>query len=1406
MSWTKNASSNNVMVAWNTTNTFGTPTGSYVAGDPVSGGGTVIYNGSATTYNHTLLNSGTTYYYKAWSVNTTFYSSGVTANATTDYDVVIRYVTSSGAGSKTGTSWSNAYDNTQLQTAIDEEGVSDVWAAAGTYKPSLEQGGAGNRYKSFRLKNHVAVYGGFAGTETLLSERNIATNITILSGDMSSDDNYSTVPATNITDNCYHVIYNPDQATDINNTAILDGFSIIGGNADGESSFANGGGICNDYSSPSLSNLIISNNSAIYGGGLFIYYSSPLLTNVKMISNSAGSGGGVCSFSSSPSFTNVTITGNTSTSQGGGIANYYVGLSSLFNCIVWGNTAASAGNQIYLNADASTTLNFSCYSNSTGDISGSGTFTAVNNNITSHPKFVNATTGDYRLYGNSPCVNSGNNSCNSQSYDVRNATRIQNTTIDMGAYEWTSGTDPDYEVIKRYVTWEGAGSKNGTNWANAYDNTQLQTAIDETDVTDIWVAAGTYKPTLELDGTGDRYKSFRMKNNCAIYGGFAGTETQFSERNIASNPTILSGDLGVEGTTSDNSYHVIYNSVITSSAILDGFTLKNGQADGGSSPYNCGGGIYNFLSSPTIRNVIISNNVAYKGGGIYNDGYAPVFTNVRISDNYGASYGGGIFCEQSGAVFSNVSICNNSTSGLGGGALIHYSSPTFNNAIVWGNHAAEGAESVEGLQLFAYSSSVVTMNYSCFSNGSNDIHVESSTFTYTNNNTNSNPIFVDSGNKDYRLFSNSPCVNTGNNSYNSQSYDVRNQTRIQSSIIDMGAYEWTEGVDPYGVMTWLGGASGAETNWSTAANWDGNAVSNISSNILIPNVVYYPVVNQDPGTPALCNNLTINSGAILTIAEGKALTVNGTLTNAAGTTGIVIQADASGQGSLIHHSDGVSATVQRYIPANVVSYISPPVSDALRTVFAGSINNKLYQYNSNAANNGVAWELIPINDTPLEIMRGYVVKYAANTTLSFTGILLNGTQAAGSADHVILYNGATFGWNLIGNPFTSAINVGSTNSPVSGWTVGSNIQGFVSFRKSDNNLAYWSLAGAGTGNNGGTQYIPATQAYWINLEGTDNIAYSFDNQARTHVTQNIFKNGDSRNLIRINSLHNGHTDQTTLTFQPQASDNFDSFDAEKMFINDTNFVMVFTTLPNGRKFAINGFSELQDSMNIPLGFEFLTPGSVEIEVDLSEFDPALPVFLEDVQTGVWHNVRENPLYSLSSPAITSSSRLILHLNPVSVTGQLTYANNQQTPISNITLTLRNAGDVILETTVTDAEGNFRFTFYSTEPLHVVPELSLPTGGINAIDALAILKHFTGIQSLEGIFLSAADADGSGYVNAIDALLVQRRFVELITSFKPGDWIVESEPFILSQPGEHIIQNIRVLTRGDVNGSFIPSSN
>jgi predicted outer membrane repeat protein len=240
-----------------------------------------------------------------------------------------------------------------------------------------------------------------------------------------------------------------------------------------------------------------------------------------------------------------------------------------------------------------------------------------------------------------------------------------------------------------YVDHNATGANNGISWANAY--TDLQSALAAASAGDeIWVVAGTYKPT---SGT-DRAISFTLKNGVAIYGSFAGAETSRAERDVNTNVTVLSGDLGVVGNNSDNSYHVVVGSSTNNSAVLDGFTIMAGKTrdDFGTSAEYMGGGIYIDSGNPVLSNLIIRENSARIGNGIYNYKSSPILLNVAFIDNTwlaGSVAGAMVNEDDSSPTLTNVMFINNS--GWQGGALfnVRRSNPTLLNVIFAGNSTSD---------------------------------------------------------------------------------------------------------------------------------------------------------------------------------------------------------------------------------------------------------------------------------------------------------------------------------------------------------------------------------------------------------------------------------------------------------------------------------------------------------------------------------------------------------------------------------------------------------------------------------------------------------------------------------------------------------------------------------------------
>lgn len=397
-----------------------------------------------------------------------------------------------------------------------------------------------------------------------------------------------------------------------------------------------------------------------------------------------------------------------------------------------------------------------------------------------------------------------------------------------------------------FVTQNGAGSQNGSSWTNAISGTNLQSAISNAQVNDeIWVACGTYLPTSTLDRT----QSFSMRNGISIYGGFVGTETSLTERNlICSSCSILSGDIGVEFNIYDNSYHIINNQNLNESALIDGFKIVGGYDDRATSGNEgLGGGIYNEGSgfgnfcNPTIVNCVFRSNHAGFGGAIFNNGFnggnanpyiencyfhmnegfngggaidnfgldgnaSPTVINCVFDENH-APMAGGVYCWGGGTGTSSPNFINctffRNYAGENGGTFICDNSDwggtnfdgnchvNLKNCILWDNSSGSN-----GPQFFIIGTANFDATFTCIDTLG---QTNSNPITGSNiGNIYSNPVFENPLQYDSCLFDlidplmltlNSPCVNAGDNT-NISSLDIKGDNRIIGNVVDMGAYEY----------------------------------------------------------------------------------------------------------------------------------------------------------------------------------------------------------------------------------------------------------------------------------------------------------------------------------------------------------------------------------------------------------------------------------------------------------------------------------------------------------------------------------------------------------------------------------------------------------------------------------------
>lgn len=173
----------------------------------------------------------------------------------------------------------------------------------------------------------------------------------------------------------------------------------------------------------------------------------------------------------------------------------------------------------------------------------------------------------------------------------------------------------------------------GTSWNKAFNNLDaaLNAASQNPGFDQIWVSAGTYKPSLPF-GSGN-LATFTLPSNVAIYGGFSGNETSLSQRNVASNQTVLSGDLGENDINdpnntlnfkTDNAWHVLTADGVVG-LTLDGLTVRGGYARGPDK---------GTVSSDRQFNVLAIEDIHSAGGGLLaRRGAAVTLNNVTFQYN-----------------------------------------------------------------------------------------------------------------------------------------------------------------------------------------------------------------------------------------------------------------------------------------------------------------------------------------------------------------------------------------------------------------------------------------------------------------------------------------------------------------------------------------------------------------------------------------------------------------------------------------------------------------------------------------------------------------------------------------------------------------------------------------------------
>lgn len=799
------------------------------------------------------------------------------------------------------------------------------------------------------------------------------------------------------------------------------------------------------------------------------------------------------------------------------------------------------------------------------------------------------------------------------------------------------------------------GKGNGTSWANAL--TELQPAIDLatscTNISEIRVATGTYLPTEHPDGSitteTDRNNAFHLNADISIKGSYNST----TDTQNYNNPSILNGDfngddviigagasLSITNNT-ENAYHVFITTGLSNAALIDGFTIQGGFANGGSINYsgqsfsgNSGGAMNNVVSSVTITNTtFVGNTASFRGGGMYNENASPKLINAvftfNLCQNGGALYNGG----GSPSIINNTFYGNRATSAGGGIRNALNVSVTINNSVLYTN--STDIENVSGGSITGannFSENFVQTGFT---------PLTSDPFANSTDPDGADNIFATTDDGLLPAIG-SVLINVGNNTANSLLTDITGEGRIKNSIIDVGAYEFDSTFS-----NWTGTISSV---WSNSGNWSNGIPTANSASIIASGIANQPIVTSANNS---IKKLTINSGASLEIAAAGALTATENITNN-GT--LTIKSDASNNGSLIlegTYSGTSNISYERYV-SDGWHLLSSPVSNQniseFKNLVATNANRfAIATHNNSLANNRYEYYTNNTGTNDIDAAgnfvkgQGYSVRKLTAGTFQFTGIPNTDDISISIVDNSVSIGNK---WNLVGNPFTSAIalnvDADATNNFL---TVNASKldPARVAVYQWNTITSSYDIINQATGS---AKYAASGQGFFVEAIN-DGETLIFSEALQKHNTGNIFsKNNNVAPEITLTITLENTSKITKIKYIEGTTTGLDAGYDAGVFTGDANSFNVFTHLvtnSEGIDFALQCLpNENYETMIIPIGVNVAVNKTITISAKNTNLPTGINTYLEDRETGFFINLNDENYTLTTTTALTDVGRFFLH--------------------------------------------------------------------------------------------------------------------------------------------------------------------
>ncbi len=404
-------------------------------------------------------------------------------------------------------------------------------------------------------------------------------------------------------------------------------------------------------------------------------------------------------------------------------------------------------------------------------------------------------------------------------------------------------------------------------------------------------------------------------------------------------------------------------------------------------------------------------------------------------------------------------------------------------------------------------------------------------------------------------------------------------------------------------------------------------------------------------TVASFAQLTIDPGGLISIKQGSSMYIGTDFKINAINGGSGIFSDQTTNGDVTITGN---VSVERYLVKEIWHNVASPVSSATTSVYDDSFStyDLVFYYDETMVYNdwNFGWVLMNSGDA-LTPFKGYDVLDSADITVDYTG---SGSAALNTGAYTIAVTNTSStpteiashkGWNLVGNPYPSPVDWQAS----SGWTKTSINDAKYIWDGTNDQYTIWLGGGAPVGINGGTQYIPSNQGFWV--QATSNGNFGISNAVRTGYitgTPDFYKSGEVFDypLVSLIAEGDGHTDETIVRFIEGTTKKFDrNWDATKLFSMNPDVPQLYIE-NNGYDFALNTLPEIEENLYVPLDFKCAKAGYYTIRLtDRTNIGNHTELYLKDMLEHKIINLKQEGAYGFYHTSDNDNARFQLLFNP-----------------------------------------------------------------------------------------------------------------------------------------------------------------